>query len=142
MNKELLIREYESGDFGGLIRLLSDVYGSKVTQDVLETEYLSDGKHIIVAVRGDELIGCSFVSMDRDYIRESLVAFVTYVAVDSRLRKSGIGSKMFDYIEALAVKNGCGSIELTSADYREDAHAFYKALGFSNKKTTVFIKEI
>ena len=35
----------------------------------------------------------------------------------------------------------CSAVELTSANFREGAHAFYKALGFTIKNTTVFIKE-
>ena len=59
-----------------------------------------------------------------------------------RLVKQGIGNQMFEFLIKKAQACQCTAIELTSANYRKGAHAFYKAIGFSPKKTTVFIKEI
>ena len=139
---EVMIRQYRKEDFPGLIKLLGDVYDSRVSQDTLEEKYLGEDKLIFVAEAEGSIAGCAFLEICRDFIREYTYGYVTYVAVDSSLRKLGIGSKIFDAMESEARATGCTAIELTSANYREDAHAFYDALGFTIKKTTVFIKEL
>lgn len=136
------IRDYHSSDYPGLIALLGKVYGSTIDKETLENKYISNNRTIIVAVIGDSLVGCAFEEVQVDYIRPSRVLYVTYVAVDEKYRKHGIGRKLFSSIENSCIEKNCSSIELTSADFRKEAHAFYAALEFTKKKTTVFIKEM
>lgn len=139
---QIEIREYQSSDYPELVTLLQKVYGSTIDKNILEGNYISDCRSIIVAVTEDSLVGCAFEEVQVDYVRPSRVLFVTYVAVDEEYRKHGIGRKLFAFIENSCSEKNCSSIELTSADFRKEAHAFYTALGFTKKKTTVFIKEI
>ena len=48
---------------------------------------------------------------------------------------------MIERLISTAKDMGCSTVELTSANSRKNAHVFYQNLGFSKKKTTVFIKE-
>ena len=140
---EYKIREYQKDDFSALIKLLSTVYQSTITQEVLEKRYISSSRSIIVAVDDNEhVVGCAFVEIQEDYVRPSKIAYITYVAVDEKCRKQGIGRKLFDAVEVIGKNKNCNAIELTSADYRVGAHAFYESIGFTHKKTTVYIKEI
>lgn len=139
---EILVRDYTPSDYPDILRLLSAVYGSKVSESELEAHYLGAGREIILAVDGSRLMGCAFLSYNTDYIRPSRTVFVTYVAVDETVRHRGIGRKLFSEIENRARERGCTAVELTSADSRTAAHAFYHALSFTKKKTTVFIKEL
>ena len=140
---EFKIREYQKNDYSALIKLLSAVYQSTITQKVLEKHYISSSRSIIVAVNDDEhVVGCAFVEIQEDYVRPSKIAYITYVAVDENCRKQGIGRKLFDAVEDIGKNKNCIAIELTSANYRVGAHAFYESIGFTHKKTTVFIKKI
>jgi len=140
---EITVRYYKSGDYNMLISLLSKVYGSHIDRDKLEDEYISDKRSILVAVTEEEiLVGCTFVEVQEDFVRPSRILYITYVAVDENYRRHGIGRKLFDKVETLCIDHACSAIELTSADYRTEAHEFYNRLGFTKKKTTVFIKEI
>lgn len=132
---------YRSEDFEGLKHLIGSVYQTIVTRETIEKYYCCNHHFIIIAHIGRDVVGCSFIEERTDYIRPSRSLFVTYVAVDATYRKHGIGKKLFSFIEEYAFNNGFDSIELTSANFRSDAHAFYKALGFDEKKTTVFIKD-
>lgn len=139
----MIIRDYEKSDYNALIQLLFDVYNSEISQETLETNYITSKRKIFVAV--DEqgvLCGCTFVEIQEDFVRPNKVAYVTYVAVSEKYRKQGIGKKLLEAIENLCKEKDCSSIELTSADYRIGAHAFYNSIGFSKKKTTIFIKEV
>lgn len=139
----ITIRYYQENDYRLLIKLLEKEYGSQIDQATLEKEYVSNKRSIIIAVSDEDLlVGCTFLEIQEDFVRPSKVLYVTYVAVDENYRKHGIGRKLFERVENIAQENTCSSIELTSADFRTGAHAFYNSLGFTKKKTTLFIKEI
>lgn len=140
---ELEIREYQKTDYTELVMLLNIVYNSTITQEVLEKQYISTNRSILVAVNdGGHVVGCTFVEIQEDYVRPSRIAYVTYVAVDETCRKQGIGRKLLHSVVKICKKRKCSAIELTSADHRTGAHAFYESLGYTKKRTTVFIKEI
>lgn len=137
------VRNYLKQDYTELIILLKKIYNSEIDQVTLENRYLTNTRSILVATtENNYVVGCAFVEIQQDYIRPRRILYVTYVAVDEHYRKQGIGRIIFKSIETMAVELEATAIELTSADYRKDAHAFYEALGFSKKKTTLFIKEI
>ena len=139
---EVVIENYNSSCFNQLYLLLEDVYSTKITQSILERNYLGQDKQIVLALLNSRVVGCAFLDYNTDYIRDRRTVFVSYVAVDSSVRQKGIGSKIFSEIENRAKHRKCSAIELTSANYRTSAHAFYHALGFTKKQTTVFIKEL
>lgn len=138
----MIIRNYISTDYFGLLNLLNVVYGSNISKEDLEKFYLTDNRNIIVAINDDSnLIGCAFVEIQCDYVRPNRCVYVTYVAVDEQYRKNGVGRSLMRFIEKFCIENNCNSIELTSANYRLGAHAFYNSLGFTKKDTTLFIKD-
>lgn len=55
---------------------------------------------------------------------------VESVHVRSDLRSRGVGTRLLTAAEEVARKNGCYRIQLTSRNVREDAHRFYRRLGF------------
>lgn len=138
----IVIQDYAPLYFPQLYRLLSDVYNSDITEAELETNYCGEDRQIILAIQDSNTVGCAFLNYINDYIRKRKTVFVTYVAVDTEFRHQGIGTKLFDEIEKRARNKACDAIELTSADFRTDAHAFYYSINFTRKKTTVFIKEM
>ena len=141
---DLIVREYGNQDFEGLSRLLHEAYDATIEEEILKRHYLGETKKIIIAANADFDIpvGCAFAEIQTDYVRPDKILYITYVAVDEQYRGQGIGRKIMDYIEVMGTKLKCNAIELTSANFRTGAHAFYKALGFTIKKTTHFIREI
>ena len=138
------IRQYRDGDFPQLSGLLTEVYQSPVDQKTLETHYLSD-RHFIILAEDQEtgrIAGCTFIERKQDYIRPGVILYVTYVAVSEACRKQGIGKALLAEVERMCHDLGATAIELTSANFRTAAHAFYESIGYTKKKTTVFIKEI
>ena len=135
-------RDYSSSDYLSLFRLLSAAYNSNIAQNDLETHYIGTNNDILIAEIDDTIVGCAFVEYRADYIRDNRTVFVTYVAVDELFRRRGIGTTLFSEIEIRARSRGCSALELTSADSRVGAHAFYLSMNYTKKKTTVFIKEL
>ena len=96
----------------------------------------------IAAFNGDEFVGGLLVERQFDLLRQpSKFYFLIYVAVKKTFRRKGAGKKLFQYVENLAAKEGITRIELTSANFRTEAHKFYESMGLTVKKTKVFIKE-
>ena len=141
---DCVLREYDDKDFEGLSRLLHEAYDATIDEGMLKKHYLSETKKIIIATNPNtgEPVGCAFAEEQTDYIRPDKVLYITYVAVDEKYRGQKIGSKIMEHMETIGIELQCNAIELTSANHRTGAHAFYHTLGFSIKQTTHFIKEI
>jgi GNAT superfamily N-acetyltransferase len=55
---------------------------------------------------------------------------ISALVVDSQCKGKGVGRRLVAEAEEFAWNNGCARIEITSGDYRTDAHAFYEAIGY------------
>ena len=58
------------------------------------------------------------------------LARLTALAVPLNHQRQGIGRALVAAAEAFAWQHDCRRVEITSGDHREDAHAFYRALGY------------
>lgn len=133
---------YSSKYYSGLFNILKDIYETNITQNQLESNYISDNKNIFLAVLNEKIVGCAFLEIKMDYVRNYKYGFISYVAVDAEYRHRGIGKNLIETLIKISKNSECSAIELTSANYRTNAHKFYETLGFTKKKTSVFIKEL
>ena len=62
--------------------------------------------------------------------RPKPVGRITYLSVDEKVRRQGIGRQLVETVEARLQERGCGSIEVTSNVRLVGAHKFYRALKF------------
>lgn len=68
---------------------------------------------------------------------------ITGFAVDEKLRRTGIGSRLMAAVEHFAEQNGFAFIRAESGAMRKDAHAVYRKLNFDSEKTQIrFLKKI
>lgn len=58
-------------------------------------------------------------------------ARISYFAVDKNIRSKGIGRKIEEYCNDLAIKRKCDRIEVHCHSRRTDAHRFYIRQGFT-----------
>lgn len=116
-----------------IAKLLKTTYDSNICKEELEKRYTTHDRCILIALIDNEIIGCTFVQIQEDYVRPNRIVYVTYVAVNEKYQKQGVGKRLFSEIERICNDNDCTSIELTSANFRTGAHAFYNAIGFSKK---------
>ena len=141
----MIYRSYEEKDFyNGLSKILLQGFNSHISKETLEAQCIGDSKNIIIAFDGDKSVvaGCLIWEVRIDYVRSHRTLFVAYLAVDSVYRRKGIGTALHYKVEEICKMMSCSSIELTSANFRKDAHKFYLSLGYTVKDTSVFIKEI
>jgi GNAT superfamily N-acetyltransferase len=55
--------------------------------------------------------------------------YIEDIYVDEEYRHKGVGSKIFKYLVNLAIKKGCGRLELAVLKWNEPAIKFYKKMG-------------
>src|SRR6267143_6739023 len=58
------------------------------------------------------------------------LARLTALAVVPGRQRKGVGRALVAAAEAFAWERDCRRVEVTSGDHREDAHTFYRALGY------------
>jgi len=83
-----------------------------------------------VADAGGNLLGVVAVHAGPYFERPGSWARIVALVVSEDARGQGIGSRLLTAAEEFAVARGCVRIELSSADRRTEAHAFYVSRGY------------
>ncbi len=129
-----LIRAATPEDGFGLSELL-DLLGYPCAPEeaagrVLAMREDSNQSLIVADVKGS-LVG--LVACDLSYYLPlgALTCRITALAVGESEQRQGVGRLLLREAEALARASGAVRVELTSANQRVEAHAFYRACGYS-----------
>jgi N-acetylglutamate synthase-like GNAT family acetyltransferase len=96
---------------------------------------LSKGK-FLVAEQNGVVEACVYVELrgDRSYLG--------LVAVDPRIQKSGLGSKLVHAAEDYCAKAGSRFMDLQTVNLRQDNRAFYRRRGYVETDTAPFPPEL
>lgn len=140
--EELTFRPASGDDLPHIVRMLADdPLGAtrEALSDPLPASYRQafeaierdPNNELVVAVAGGRVAGVLQITFI-PYItyKGSWRALIEGVRVDSRLRSSGIGRRMFEWAIARARERGCRMVQLTTDKKRPDAARFYESLGF------------
>lgn len=126
----------------GYSLLLKDTFDVVLSTDTAEMLARDQNYFALVAVDDfGSVCGGMVAEYRKDYVANVTSYALTNVAVRKDMRHKGIGRELFREIERIAEENGVDHIEFTCADFRLESHRFYEAIGYSRKKTKVFIKE-
>jgi ribosomal protein S18 acetylase RimI-like enzyme len=136
MEADLKIRDYESRDIEQITILMTEL-GYPNTVDFFKERFeflLHTGLDRILIAESD---GCihgiiTLHFMPLPHLPGNLCRVVA-LAVKSESQRQGVGAKLMVRAEEIAREKGCSKIELTSGEQRNDAHAFYRAIGFEEK---------
>ena len=108
--------------------------GYKVTPEGIKPvlmHYINNPDYyLLVAEEAGQTIGMVGFSIKYYLHREKPVLYIGSMAVKEAYRSRGIGKKLMEQVEVIAVKRGCNSIQLNSNKRRIRAHQFYRSLGF------------
>lgn len=127
------------------IKELSEQLGYRVSEAGVRSrlEYLiKDNYHVIyVAELDNKVVGWIHVSLYKSLVIEEKAAVLGLV-VDRTSLRQGIGRELMRRAERWAKNCGCHGIMLKSNVVREDAHSFYREIGYENVKSQyVFTKQ-
>ena len=65
--------------------------------------------------------------------RRGAFARVVALSVGGEHRRTGVGRRLMAAVERWAAARGCVTVEVTSLRSRDDAHGFYRALGYTDR---------
>ena len=90
----------------------------------------SHNDDVWVAERDGTVVGLVAIHVSASLERDGEVAKVNAIVVDEAARRQGVGKQLMAIAEREARRRGCVLLFLTTAERRQDAHAFYRGLGF------------
>jgi GNAT superfamily N-acetyltransferase len=95
-------------------------------------QVLTDSRHddVWLAERDGTVVGLVAIHVSHSLDRDGEVAKVSAIVVDESARRQGVGEQLMAFAEREARQRGCVLMFLTTAERRQDAHAFYESLGF------------
>jgi N-acetylglutamate synthase-like GNAT family acetyltransferase len=141
---EFTIRKATEEDSKQLAGLLSEL-GYPNTPEFVRKKIAriskSENDTLLVAETLGLVIGAVHLHISEMIHRPGRLGRVIALIVTSNYRWFGVGRQLMTHAENLARESGCSLMEVTSRIQREDAHAFYKHLGYSEKPWR-FVKKI
>ena len=137
-----VFRRATGDDVPHIVRLLADdLLGAKREQ--YETPLPSSYREAFAAIDADpnnELVVVEANGQVVGVLQLTFIPYLTYrggwraliegVRIDSRLRSSGLGRRLFEWAIARAKEKGCHLLQLTTDKTRPEAIRFYESLGF------------
>lgn len=95
---------------------------------------------LLIASNGEEVV--AFVHMfHRPALEKPPEAVVQALVVDEKQRGAGVGRRLMDAAEKWASELDFESVVLSSSTMREDAHAFYRRLGYETVAPTFLLRK-
>ena len=140
----LTFRLATQDDVVDLIQILADDF-IRVERDNSSSAVIEKYRTAFEKIQSDSNQELTVVELDGEKVGTFQISYIHYllyegksialveaVAVSSKHRGIGIGTKMFEYIINRAKEKGCYLVQLTSNKRRVDAIRFYKSLGFKD----------
>jgi GNAT superfamily N-acetyltransferase len=107
----------------------------------LETVVTAQATTLLVARDGEgEVLGILTLVTYR--IPTGVRAWIEDVVVDEDARRLGAGRALVERAIELAVDAGARFVDLTSRPERESAHRLYETMGFEERTTTVYRRQL
>jgi GNAT superfamily N-acetyltransferase len=90
------------------------------------------GDDIVVAEVGGRVVGLAQLHVSPALEYDGDAAKLAALVVDHGHRGEGVGRTLVEAMEGTARARGCVLFFLTTAEHREDAHAFYRRIGLEH----------
>jgi RimJ/RimL family protein N-acetyltransferase len=123
-------------DAGPIARLLTEL-GYPHDHEAAAAKLLAwmaepHGEVLVAEVEGSAA-GFAAVHRVPYFERPGAFARVIALSVSSGHRRAGVGRRLMAAAERWATTHGCVTVEVTSRRDRDDAHGFYRALGYADR---------
>ncbi len=98
-----------------------------------EMEAQGSNQYLLAVDQDDNILGCVQIILIPGLSRAGMKrAQIEGVRVAKTARGLGIGSRLVAEVHAIALRQGCGLVQLTTDRSRVDALRFYESLGYEN----------
>lgn len=133
MAQEIKIQRMEQKDLVQIQRLYGELLAEDISMEVLERQFAAvwnrEDYRLFVAKNNECVLGSAIGIVCQALDAPFLV--IENVVVDAAFRKQGIGRNMFAALDEFAKEKGCQYAILVSSGFREGAHRFYEAMGYT-----------
>jgi GNAT superfamily N-acetyltransferase len=126
------VREARAADadaIAGLLTQLGYPSDAEAVENRLDRLHVV-GDRVVVAEVDGEVVGLAHLQVSPAIERDRPAAKLGALIVDKAHRGHGIGRALVEAMEQEARRRGCELLFLTTAERRDDAHAFYERAGF------------
>ncbi|MCM3629582.1 GNAT family N-acetyltransferase [Paenibacillus glycanilyticus] len=133
----IVLREAGLSDLQDLAWLFEELMEVPSNIEVMsrQLQKVTEDNHYFLAAAcdGDKVIGTAMGIECYDLVGDCHPFLVVEnVVVSPDYRGQGIGKMLMQKLEQFAEERGCSYIIFVSSGYREKAHQFYRALGYSS----------
>ena len=141
----------ERGDAAALVTLLQELMAdhgvvSPERDRLLETVdavLAAGGRHrFLLAETGGGIVGMCAMLFSMSTWSAAKACELQDVVVSTAARRQGVGRALVETAERLAQGEGCRRVFLLAEAWNLEAHAFYGALGFSEKTCLAFERDL
>jgi GNAT superfamily N-acetyltransferase len=132
------IRPFRPGDEERIAELSRQLGYPSTAEDIRRRmePLLGDADHAVFVADLPDLPAAGWVHVFRLATVESDArAEIGGLVVDEACRRSGVGRRLMERAEAWARERNCATVSLRSNVIRDEAHRFYRELGYSVVKT-------
>jgi GNAT superfamily N-acetyltransferase len=103
-------------------------------RDKLGALAASDSDDVLVAEADGGVVGIVHLHVAELFQRAGRTGRIMALVVDEAMRGGGVGRALMEAAERRAAELGCCQVEATSGFHREGAHAFYRRLGYAERR--------
>jgi GNAT superfamily N-acetyltransferase len=125
------IRDARAADAAAIAELLGEL-GYPATEAAVTSRLerlVIVGDRVVVADVDGEVVGLAHLHVSPTIEHERPAGKLGALVVAESHRGRGIGRLLVEAVEEEATARGCGIFFVTTAERRDDAHAFYESLG-------------
>jgi GNAT superfamily N-acetyltransferase len=116
-----------------LLKQLGYPNTSSFVQAKLAALSKSSNDVVLVAEMGSRVAGVGHLHIAELFHQPGYSGRVMALVVSDAYRRHQVGRMLMMSLETIARNSGCIKMEVTSGIQRDDAHAFYKSLGYTEK---------
>jgi GNAT superfamily N-acetyltransferase len=140
LSSGIIVRPAEAADVDAIAFLCGQLGYPSTAEDIeRRLAEAADGPRaavLVAALRDDGVVGWVHVRALHLVTRDACAEIVGLV-VDEARRGRGIGTRLMAAAEKWARNRGLSALRLRSNVIRDEAHAFYRRLGFASSKTSL-----
>ncbi len=122
-----------------VLDLINKTFNTKAN---IETFKLLDNQKILLLKDNNIIVATVLITLKKDPIKNTKSYYLDYICVKEEYRHKGLGKKLLEKIEEIAINEKIDFIELTSKKERVAARNLYQQFGMSIKDTDIFIKKL
>jgi len=142
-----MIRRLQKEDLPALANLFKQFWNEESLVDAMQKQFehmSKEGNYIVLgAFEGARLVGSVMGIICRElYGHCQPFMLLENFIVDDSLRGNGIGKRLIEEIEKLALEHNCKYSMLITDTHRTDARAFYESAGYNPDTHIGFKKKL